>query len=74
MKNQWILPAATLVVGAVGGFISGQNTADSGDEAASNERAASRSSSAGSRLGETAIEKNSKGRSYGSLAEISKIP
>ncbi len=74
MKNQWILPAATLVVGAVGGFISGQNTADSGDEAAANERAASRSSSAGSRLGETAIEKNSKGRSYGSLAEISKIP
>ncbi len=37
MKNPWFLPAATLVVGAIGGYISGKNTSPSGDaEAAEN--------------------------------------
>ena len=32
MKNPWIFPAATLLVGAVGGYISGKNTAPSGEQ------------------------------------------
>ena len=32
MKNSWIFPAAALVVGAVGGYISGKNTSGGGDD------------------------------------------
>jgi hypothetical protein len=31
MKNPWFLPAAALIVGALGGYISGKNTSPSGD-------------------------------------------
>lgn len=32
MKNPWIFPAVTLLVGAVGGYISGKNTGPSGEQ------------------------------------------
>lgn len=50
MKNPWIIPAATLAVGAIGGFISGKgasssDTAAASFESAQRERAGSRSAS-----------------------------
>jgi len=53
MKNPWIFPAATLLVGAVGGYISGKNTAPSGEQpstenSARKTRSSSRSESASS--------------------------
>jgi hypothetical protein len=37
MKNTWLFPVATLVVGAVGGFISGKNTSASAEAASSSD-------------------------------------
>lgn len=53
MKNPWIIPAAALAVGAIGGYISGKSTSSSGTEASAteavqNSKASSRSSAAGS--------------------------
>ena len=31
MKNPWLIPVATLIVGAAAGFISGKNTGAAGD-------------------------------------------
>lgn len=39
MKNPWIFPAATLLVGAVGGYISGKNTSPPDGKTTADERA-----------------------------------
>ena len=44
MKNTWLLPVVTLLIGAVGGFISGKNNSSSGDGADSEAARATRSS------------------------------
>lgn len=45
MKNPWIIPAATLVFGAVGGFISGKSTSSPGDKASAAVEASQRTRS-----------------------------
>ncbi len=72
MKNPWIFPAATLVVGAVGGYISGQNMSSTDKtEMAEGSIIKTRSST---RDGASAGESGKRGKRTMSLAEISKLP
>lgn len=64
MKNPWIFPAATLLVGAVGGYISGKNTSPADDQAkvenqAPKTRSSSRSESAADTAGKRATRASS---------------
>lgn len=45
MKNPWIFPAASLVIGALGGFLAGKNTGGAPGTTAANEETASQSRS-----------------------------
>ena len=75
MKNSWAFPAAALVVGAIGGYLSGSNMSSSG-EGAGAETAVIRTHSSnradGPAGGETAAGKRA-GRAR-SLEEISRMP
>jgi len=73
MKNPWIIPAATLVVGAAGGFFAGKGSPSDTAGAKSGEVAqSSRSSSSG--RSEAGADKAAKKARVGSLADISKMP
>ncbi len=71
MKNSWIFPVATLVVGAVGGYISGKNT-DSGDPLAQ-EAAAQRTHSTNRPAGSASNEAPKKSRA-GNIDQIVRMP
>jgi hypothetical protein len=73
MKNPWFLPSAMLLLGAVGGFLSGRNTsstADSstGDDASRPTRSSQRSES------RSADASNKRGSRPGGMDEISRMP
>ena len=73
MKNPWIFPAATLFVGAVGGYISGKNTAPGGDSAAVESSA--RKTRSSSRADSAASDQSGKRASRPTgIAEISRMP
>jgi hypothetical protein len=73
MKNPWILPAATLVLGAAGGFISGKNTTPSKDQAA--EETSPRNSRASSRPESSNADHPGKRASRATgTAEITRMP
>ena len=73
MKNSWIFPAAALVVGAVGGYISGKNTS-SGGTGANVENQARRTRSS-TRLDNPAADASSKhGPRVTGTQEISRMP
>ncbi len=71
MKNPWILPAVTLVLGAVGGFISGKGNAPSENEnAAENSNRKTRAST----REESAGEKAKRTSRPGSTEAIARMP
>ena len=71
MKNPWILPAVTLVLGAVGGFISGKGNAPSENEnAAENSNRKTRAST----REESAGEKSKRASRPGSTEAIARMP
>ncbi len=72
MKNPWIFPAATLLVGAVGGYISGKNTSPP-SELAGSENAASRSRSTSRDASRTA-DSGKRSKRPTSAAEIGRLP
>lgn len=74
MKNSWILPVATLAIGAAGGYISGKNN-DAGAPPQANEQTSSRSRSA-NRAGSAAAPGESTKRSArgSSTQEIARMP
>jgi hypothetical protein len=74
MKNPWFLPSAMLLLGAVGGFLSGRNTSSTaqsstGDDASRPTRSAQRSDA--SRSGDAS---NKRGSRPGGMDEISRMP
>lgn len=75
MKNPWIFPVATLLVGAVGGYISGKNTsatpagADASGESGIRVRSSQRGGTA-----ESASGKERRNNRAGDLASISRLP
>lgn len=76
MKNPWIIPAATLVVGAAGGFFAGKGSSPETSGGKSGEVAQpTRSSSSGrSDSGASAAANAKKAQRITSLADISKMP
>ena len=73
MKNPWILPAATLLVGAVGGYISGKNTAPAEDTASAENSA--RKTRSSNRPDSSAAESSGKRSNRPSdTAEIGRMP
>ena len=73
MKNSWIFPATALVVGAVGGYLSGKNTTSNGGDGTADN--AARRSHSTSRADNTATEANGKRANRAtSLEEISRMP
>jgi hypothetical protein len=73
MKNPWILPAATLVLGAAGGFISGKNTTPPKDQAA--EESNPRKSRSSNRPESSNADNTAKRASRATgTAEISRMP
>lgn len=72
MKNPWIFPAATLLLGAVGGYISGKNNGSSGESAAA-ESAAVRTRSSNRPDSSTSDNGKRSKRPVG-LAEIGRMP
>jgi hypothetical protein len=72
MKNSWIFPAAALVVGAAGGYISGKNTPSTGDSAAvENSTRKTRSSN---RSESTSTEPGKRGNRAGGTEAIARMP
>jgi hypothetical protein len=74
MKNPWIFPVATLLVGAVGGYISGKNTSPSADPNASagTPSIKTRSSARGENSSaDAATRRSSRGMS---VTEITQLP
>jgi hypothetical protein len=72
MKNPWIFPVATLLVGAVGGYISGKNTGSSGTPESA-ESAAVRTRSSNRPESSSADSGKHTKRPVG-LAEIGRLP
>lgn len=72
MKNSWIVPVAALVVGAAGGFISGQNT-KSAEGAATAEQSTQRTRASGRPEAGAAGEVTKKSRSA-TPEQIAKMP
>lgn len=72
MKNPWIFPAATLLVGAIGGYISGKNTNPSGEEATA-ENAAARSRTS-NRPDSSSADNGKRSKRPAGLAEIGRMP
>lgn len=73
MKNPWFLPTAMLLLGAVGGFLSGRNTSSTADASAADDasrptRSAQRSDS------RSADASNKRGSRPGGIDEISRLP
>jgi hypothetical protein len=74
MKNPWILPAATLVVGVVVGYISGINTGPDSESSGVGETALkTRGSSRGS-LSSSSENPGKRGARKGTIESISKMP
>jgi hypothetical protein len=74
MKNSWILPVATLAIGAAGGYISGKNN-DAGTPPPANEQTSSRSRSANRTGPGTAGAESTKRSNRGSSTqEIARMP
>lgn len=72
MKNPWIFPAATLLVGAVGGYISGKNTSPSGSSpAVENSSSKTRSSSRPEAAGESSSKRANRPTS---TEQITRLP
>ena len=72
MKNPWIFPAATLFIGALGGYFSGKNTSPGGDQKSLEDPARKTRSS---NRAEAAPSENGKRSSRpSSLSEISRMP
>lgn len=74
MKNPWIIPVATLVVGAAGGYLSGKNSGPDGKpvpQEESSQRTRSGSRGADGASASSGTKKNSRTTSF---EDISKIP
>jgi hypothetical protein len=74
MKNTWILPTAALAVGAVGGFISGKNTAGDGDGARNGDQQAEVRTRASARPSAGTAENTRRGSRAASVEEIYRTP
>lgn len=72
MKNPWIFPAATLLVGAAGGYISGKNTAPSAGQATSESSARKTRSSSRSEASSETQGKHA--NRPGNIQDITRIP
>lgn len=73
MKNSWILPVATLAIGAAGGYISGKNN-DAGTPPPANEQTTSRSRAANRASTASSGEVNKRSARAGSTKEIARMP
>ena len=72
MKNPWILPAATLVVGAIGGYITGNNTSPADTQsAAENTTVRTRSTS---RPDSAADVNGKRSKRISGVEEVSRLP
>jgi len=72
MKNSWMIPVATLVVGAAGGYISGKDS-NSGENQSALEESSQRTRSSSRSDGATAGEKTRKSRGA-NTQEIARMP
>lgn len=72
MKNPWIFPAATLLIGALGGYFSGKNSHSAGDQGGMENSARNTRSSNRRQMVTTEITERSNRPT--SLAEISRMP
>ncbi|MES2661606.1 MAG: hypothetical protein V4689_23510 [Verrucomicrobiota bacterium] len=73
MKTPWIIPVATLVVGAAGGYISGKGSS-SGDTKQALEESAQRTRSTGREDGSTAAETTTKKSRSANTEQIARMP
>jgi hypothetical protein len=73
MKNPWFLPSAMLLLGAVGGFLSGRNTSSTADSSSADD--ASRPTRSSQRSdSRSADAANKRGSRPGGVDEISRLP
>lgn len=70
MKNPWIFPAATLLVGAVGGYISGKNTSPASSQTAETTSAKTRSSNRSETAGTESASKRSRNLSTEQIGNL----
>jgi len=75
MKNSWIFPAAALVVGAVGGYISGKNTSSGGgDDAATGDNGPGRTRSSNRPINSSSDQSGKHGTRISTTADITRMP
>jgi len=72
MKHPWIFPAVTLLVGSIGGYISGKNTSPAGEQD-STENSTNRSRSS-NRLDSSQADNGKRAKRPTGLAEIDRLP
>lgn len=73
MKNPWLLPSAALVLGGLGGYISGKNTSNSNDSAAAENTAPRTRSSLRSDASESSTQAK-RAKRHSGTDEISRLP
>lgn len=74
MKNPWFIPSVMLLIGAVGGFLSGRNTSSSPESSTGDDAPQSTRSSQRSELARSGEASNKKGSRPLSFNEINRMP
>ena len=74
MKNPWFLPSAMLLLGAVGGFLSGRNTSSTSESSSGGDASRPTRSAQRSDASRSADATNKRSPRPGGMDEISRMP